>query len=133
MLRTAAGVAAGLLAWAVVATLGNLVLRGVLPGYTEVEKAMNFTLGMLLGRLLLGAVSSFYAGFVTAWIAKQRTPARMLAGILLVVFVPVHYSLWDKFPVWYHGAFLLSLVVAPILGAMCYSRRPHSSANDLPA
>jgi hypothetical protein len=133
MLRTAWGVAAGLLAWAVVANIGNLVLRAVLPGYTEVEKAMNFTLVMMLSRLLLGAVSSVCAGFATAWIAKRRTAARILAGILLVVFLPVHYSLWDKFPIWYHGIFLLSLVVMPILGAMCYSRSTRSSASDLPA
>jgi hypothetical protein len=132
MLRTAGGVVAGLLAWAVVANIGNLVLRAVLPGYTEVEKALNFTLVMLIGRLLLGAVSSACAGFVAAWIARRRTVARIVAGILFVVFVPVHYSLWDKFPAWYHVVFLLSLLLLPILGAMIYSGRNHMSASELP-
>jgi hypothetical protein len=117
----------------VVATLGNFVLRAALQGYTEVEAAMNFTLAMLLGRLVLGAVSSFCAGFVTAWIAKRRAAARILAGILFIVFLPVHYSLWDKFPIWFHAVFLLSLLVVPILGAMCYSLETRTSASDLRA
>lgn len=131
MLRSIAGIIAGLLSWIVIATLGNLILRAVVPGYTEVEAAMSFTLAMMIGRLLLGAVSSFVAGFMTAWIARTRTAARVLAGILLVVFLPIHYSLWDRFPVWYHAAFLLSLAVLPILGAMCHSRGVRTKANDL--
>ena len=48
--------------------------------------------------------------------------ARLLAGILLVLFVPLHYSLWDKFPVWYHALFLVSLLVLTLGGAMLYRR-----------
>lgn len=87
---------------------------------------MNFTLTMLLLRLLLGAVSSFGAGFVAAWIAQRNVAVRILAGVLLVLFLPVHYTLWDKFPAWYHVTFLLSLVLATLLGAMCHSRYVHS-------
>jgi hypothetical protein len=132
MLRMAAGVVAGLLVWAVVATLGNLVLRAALPGYSQVEAAMNFTLVMMLSRLVLGVVSSFCAGFATAWIAKRRSAAAIVAGIMLVVFLPVHYRLWDTFPAWYHGVFLLSLLIAPVVGAMCYLRWNGSSADELP-
>jgi hypothetical protein len=131
MLRSIAGIIAGLLAWAVIATLGDLVVRAVLPGYTEVEATMNFTLAMLIGRLLLGAVSSLGAGFVTAWIARTRNAARMLAAILLVIFLPIHYSLWETFPLWYHVVFLFSLAALPLLGAMCYARGLRSSASGL--
>jgi hypothetical protein len=40
----------------------------------------------------------------------------MTGAILLVAFVPVHLGLWDKFPVWYHLTFLLSLVPLIYLG-----------------
>jgi hypothetical protein len=122
-LRVAVGVAAGLLAWIVVATVGNLVLRAALKGYAEVEASMSFTLAMQLSRLVLGAVCSLAAGLVTAWVTKGGgAGAKVLAGVLLVVFLPIHYTLWDKFPPWYHIVFLASLVVMTILGAMGYSR-----------
>lgn len=121
MLRAIAGIAGGLLAWVVVATVGNRVLRAAWPGYAAVEVAMKFTLAMLLLRLLLGALSSLCAGFFAAWIAKgNRVAVTVLAGLLLVAFIPVHYTLWERFPVWYHLTFLLSLVVATVLGAVSY-------------
>ncbi len=89
--------------------------------YAAVEVAMKFTLAMLLLRLLLGALSSLCAGFFAAWIAKgNRVAVTVLAGLLLIAFIPVHYTLWERFPVWYHLTFLLSLVVATVLGAVSY-------------
>jgi uncharacterized membrane protein YoaK (UPF0700 family) len=117
-MRSLAGIAAGLVAWTVVATLGNLLVRVALPGYADVEAAMNFTLAMLIARLLVGIVSSIVAGSVAARIATARHRNVLILSILLLaLFVPVHYSLWTRFPTWYHAAFLLSLVFAPALGA----------------
>ena len=122
MLRAVAGVAGGLFTWVVVATVGNLLLRVVWPSYAEVEVVMNFTPAMLVMRLLLGALSSLGAGFLAAWITKGgRGAVNVLACLLLVVFIPVHYKLWERFPVWYHLVFLVTLVAATIFGAMCYS------------
>ena len=122
MLRAVAGVAGGLFTWVVVATVGNLLLRIVWPSYAEVEVAMNFTPAMLVMRLLLGALSSLCAGFLAARITKRsRGPVHILACLLVVAFIPVHYELWERFPVWYHLVFLVSLVAATIFGAMCYS------------
>lgn len=133
MLRAVVGIVGGLVAWVVVASVGNRLMRAAWPSYAQVEVAMNFTLGMLLARLLLGAVSSMCAGFFAAWIARRNgTAVKVLAGLLLVAFLPVHYNLWKRFPVWYHLIFLLSLVAVTILGAACYSnyvgpRREHSA------
>jgi hypothetical protein len=110
--------------WVVVATVGNLLLRAAWPGYAEVEAAMSFTVAMQLLRLLLGAVSSMCAGFFAAWTTRRNgVSVKVLAALLLVAFVPVHYALWERFPVWYHLIFLLSLVVVTMLGAMIYSIR----------
>ena len=118
MMKSIAAVAAGLVAWFVIATLGNFVLRATFPDYASVEVAMDFTRSMQIARLALGVVSSFGAGFVAAWIAaRSRRDVAFLTVLLLVLFVPVHYSLWQRFPVWYHAAFLLSLVVFPAMGA----------------
>ena len=118
MRRTVAGIVAGLIVWLVVATIVNLLFRAFWPGYTEVELAMKFTLAMLIGRLLLGALSSLCAGFAAAWIAKGNGSASILLGVLLtILFIPIHYHLWGNFPLAYHLAFLLSLMPVTLLGA----------------
>lgn len=123
MVRNIAGVAGGLVVWMLVATLGNLALRLAWPSYAEVEKEMTFTLAMLVARLILGAVSSLCAGAAVAWITKRDARVvAIFAAVLFALFVPVHYSLWDKFPLWYHIVFLASLVVMPPLGAALYRR-----------
>lgn len=126
MIRAIIGVLSGLFAWVLIATVGNLALRVALPGYAEVEKAMTFSLTMLMARLLLGAVSSLGAGLTVAWITKRSGfSVKVVAGILFLVFLPLHYTLWDKFPIWYHIVFLASLVVMTLLGAMFVSSRAH--------
>ena len=123
MARVIVGVTCGFVAWFVAATLGNLVLRMTLEGYTDVEKTMTFTTGMMVARLVLGAVSSFCAGVAVAWITR-RNPRAVAAVIvlLLVLFVPVHVGLWRSFPAWYHLVFLGMLALMTLAGAAAYPR-----------
>ena len=117
MMRAIGAIASGVAIWVLVATLGNLLIRMAWPAYAAVEKAMTFTLGMLVARLALGAVSSFCAGFATAQISRRSSfAAWTLVVILLAIFVPLHYSLWQRFPVWYHVVFIASLVPFTLLG-----------------
>ena len=118
-MKTVAAVIVGLVTWILVATIVNFLLRAWWPHYHEAETAFNFTLGMKLVRLALGALASVCSGFVAAWIANGRRPAAIALGILLLVlFIPNHYLLWEKFPVWYHLTFLASLFPLTLLGAM---------------
>ena len=118
-MKTVAAVIVGLVTWILVATLVNFPLRAWWPHYHEAETAFNFTLGMKLVRLALGALASVCSGFVAAWIANGRRTAAIALGIvLLVLFIPNHYLLWEKFPVWYHLTFLVSLFPLTLLGAM---------------
>ena len=122
-MRGAAGVVAGLVAWIAIASVCNFALRISWPAYAAVEKAMTFTLGMLVARLLFGALASMGAGVAVAWIAKRnRIASASLVVLLLAMFIPAHYMLWDKFPAWYHLVFLASLVLCPLLGTMLVSR-----------
>src|SRR5215813_9810325 len=123
ILRTVGAVIAALVAWFFVATVLNLALRAWWPHYHEAETAFNFTLAMKLARLVLGALSSLGAGFVAAWIGRGRMGAATLTGIVLLgLFIPGHYMLWSKFPVWYHLTFLVSLLPLTLLGAALYRR-----------
>ena len=110
--------------WILIATIGNLAMRAMWPGYAEVEAAMRFTLEMMMCRLLVGAISSVGAGWLTARITDQNGRAiSALVGISILVFVPVHYALWEKFPLWYHVVFFASLAVMTVLGAKVNGRK----------
>jgi hypothetical protein len=118
ILKTVGAVIAALVTWFLVATVLNLALRAWWPHYHEAETAFNFTIAMKLARLVLGAISTLSAGFVAAWIGKSRMGSAALTGIaLLCLFIPGHYRIWDKFPVWYHLTFLVSLLPLTLLGA----------------
>jgi hypothetical protein len=118
-MRTIAAVAAGFAVLIVVASVGNLLLRLSWPAYAAVEKSMNFSLGMLVARLVLGAVSSLCAGFAVAWLSRRKAfAAWALVVLLLATFIPIHYTVWHRFPAWYHIVFIASLVVFTLLGAM---------------
>jgi hypothetical protein len=85
---------------------------------------MAFTLPMQLARLTVGVACSVGGGWLAAPVAKgDSRPAWWLGGLLLIMFIPIHYSLWSRFPAWYHLTFLLTL--APIVG---YSGRLASPA-----
>jgi len=118
IVQTVGAVIAALFTWFFVATVLNLALRAWWLHYHEAETAFNFTFAMKLARLVLGATSSLGAGFIAAWIGRGRMKAATLTGIVLLgLFIPNHYLLWDKFPVWYHLTFLVSLLPLTLLGA----------------
>jgi len=126
-MRQVASVFVGIVAWFCVATVVNFTLRMFWPDYAAVEKSMAFTLGMQVARLLLGAFASVCAGFAAAVVARgSATPVRALAVLLLLLFIPVHYALWDKFPIWYHVVFLASLIPVTLLGAACKAKSASS-------
>src|SRR5437764_8232603 len=115
MWRAIAGVIAGLIAWLVVVTMLNFGLRAAIPGYHAAEATLQFTSAMRIGRLSEAALTSLAAGAVAGLIAPARKWMPWLVGaIILAMFLPAHITLWSKFPVWYHLAFLLPLV--PLVG-----------------
>ncbi len=122
MLRLIGGIVAGVVVWAVVVTVLNFGLRYGMPGYAGVEKAMLFTVQMMAARLSISAVSSLASGYAAAAIGRRQMSAIVTGVILLLLFIPVHYSLWHRFPIWYHLTFLTSLLVLSIVGG--WFRRP---------
>jgi len=117
MTRNILGVVAGLVAWLLVAAILGFIMRNSWPAYAAVAETMGFTLPMMLARLSIGALATLAAGLVTALITRSAV-ARLIPGVLLLVaFIPQHVMLWDKFPLWYHLTFLLSLVPLTYLGS----------------
>src|SRR5262245_7805713 len=111
MARKILGVVAELAVWMIVVTVAGAIMRVSWPAYASVADSMTFTLPMLFARLSIGVVATLATGLAAAVIAPQSTIARLMPGVVLLVgFIPVHIMLWDKFPIWYHLTFLLSLV-----------------------
>jgi hypothetical protein len=124
MVRRILAVLAGLAVWVLVITIAGLIIRATWPAYVAVANAMTFTLPMKLTRLSIGALATVAAGVAAALVARQwPTREALTTGVvLLVLFIPQHIMLWDKFPVWYHLTFLLSLVPLAYVGGR--SQRP---------
>lgn len=118
MWKTVLAFVVGALSWIVCATVINWLLRAALAGYAAAEPAMHFTLTMMIARLLLGAAATLAGGFAMGWMVPGRRLAPLaLGGLLLLVFIPGHAMLWDKFPLWYHLVFLSLLLPLTWLGA----------------
>jgi hypothetical protein len=126
MAKNIFGVVAGLAVWLIVATVAGLIIRVSWPAYASVATAMTFTLPMMIARLSIGALATIAMGMVTAAIAQSVIVRLMPAVLMLVMFIPEHVMLWEKFPVWYHLAFLLSLVPLTYVGGR-FGGRPNSS------
>jgi hypothetical protein len=124
MARKALGVVVGLVVWIAVVTVAGLFMRAAWPAYASVADAMTFTLPMMFARLSIGAVATVAAGWVAAIITRRSTLATLLPGVVLLAgFIPQHITLWDKFPVWYHLTFLLSLIPLAFLGGKLVAMR----------
>jgi hypothetical protein len=102
----ALGAFPGLAAWAVIGSLGLLVLRSTWPAYAAAEPVKAYTLAMLCARLGVACIACLAAAPAGAW----------AAGTLLVVLsLPVHlFEVWRDYPAWYHVVYLSLLV--PITG-----------------
>jgi len=123
MTRNILGVVAGLVAWLLLAAILGVVMRNSWPAYAAVAETMSFTLPMMFARLSIGALATVAAGFVTALITRSAV-AKLIPGVLLLIaFIPQHVMLWDKFPIWYHLTFLLSLVPLTYLGSRLAPQR----------
>ena len=130
MVRTVLSVVAGFIAWWIVVSIIDVPMRYLWPDYAANFKAMTFTLPMMLARLTESTVALVVATIVTARIAPLSRYAPLALGIvMLLFFIPVHYWLWSKFPVWYHAYFLTSLIVIPAIVASVMGSKPSVAAS----
>src|SRR5438477_7875625 len=124
MIRNIGAILAGLAAWVVIATILDRLMRLAWPEYAAAVPVMVFTLPMMFARLTEGAITTIAAGFINRLVARAPLwPAAVQGLIVLLLFLPAHYKLWDNFPVWYHFTFLGSLIPLTLLGAALGAQR----------
>ena len=116
MVRLFTAVIGGILVWVLIATVLNLAMRNLWPAYALVEKTYAWSLGMQLGRLTVGALSSLAAGYAAAKIAAGSRAPLITGIVLLLLLLPIHIIEFDKMPLWYHAAFLLTLIPLVVWG-----------------
>jgi hypothetical protein len=119
MIRSIGAFIAGLVAWVIVGTILDRCMRLLWPDYAAALPMMVFTLPMMFARLTEGAITTLAAGFINRLIARTPLwPAAAQGLVIFLLFLPVHYNLWHKFPVWYHLTFLGYLIPLTVLGAV---------------
>lgn len=110
-IRFVAGLGLGWAAFSAILTLGFFLLRGIWPAYIVAEPEKAFTLGMLFVRLGIYAAATAGAAGVATLVAGDRRAAWIAGGLILAMSLPAHlYYVWDDYPVWYHFAYLVSIV-----------------------
>lgn len=115
-MRRLGAIVAGLIGWIVVATVFGRLLRAMSPAYVAAEPSFAFTLPMLASRLAIGAAATLAGGAIIQRIANDRRAVLIGGIVLLALFVPQHVMLCDKFFLWYHALFLISLVPLTLAG-----------------
>jgi hypothetical protein len=114
MVRTVLGVVAGIISWLVIVTVIDMTMRHFWADYAAVFTAMTFTLPMMLARLAESTVALVIASWIVVRIAPASRAAPWAFAILMFVpFAYFHFTIWEKFPVWYHLYFLASLLAIP--------------------
>jgi hypothetical protein len=118
MWRLSGGIVAGIVVWWAIGAAGFGLLRVAWPEYAAGEPTFDFSLAMMLSRLAVGVACGIGGGIATALVVGRPSWAPWIVGaIQIAIFVPIHVSLWEMFPVWYHLFFLLTLAPLIALGA----------------
>ena len=118
MVRGIGAMVAGAAAWEAVVMLATFAGRLFWPAYAAVEMRRGFTFDMLISRLAIGAVATLVFGAVVAAIARgEKRTISVILALWLTYSVVDHYTVWDKFPVWYPLTYLGYIVPLVLLGA----------------
>ena len=131
MFRKIGAFMAAVTIWIVVATVGHRIMLGLWPDYVAALPTLAFSLPMMICRLLLSAMATLAAGAIAKTIDHGRWMPWAIGVFLLLFFIPQHYNIWHKLPVWYHLTFLGSLLPLTLLGGRIASVRfavsPHQT------
>ncbi len=124
MAKRVFSVLASLVLWFAVVAAAAVPFRAFWPAYVAASPDFAFTLAMKIARLSVGALATLVAGAAAAYIARSTRMALVTGALLLLIFIPEHVSLWDKFPIWYHLTFLASLVPLAFAGGWMIPDHP---------
>ena len=114
--------------YGVICLPGNALLMMAFPAIGEGTAAPTVLYLVLALTVSLGYAA--FAGFCSAWTAADggRQLGLWAGAVLLAVGVAVQASFWNALPVWYHIAFLATIIPLTVLGASWYRPRQQAIA-----
>lgn len=119
MLKTIGAALAGLVLFALIEFLASRAALASWPDYAHAAPSRDYSITMLLVRLIAGALGILAASAFSTWVGGgDRRTAFWLGLILLLLSVVHHYFIWDQYPVWYHLAWFALIVPISMLGGI---------------
>ena len=113
VLRLAAGLALGWATSFVVLSGGFVLLRASWQDYALADPEKAYTLTMLFVRLFIFSSMIAATSVVATLVSGNKYIPWVTGGLIFAMSVPPHLYpgyVWDDYPVWYHIAFLLSII-----------------------
>ena len=111
------GAAMNFVAWVALGTLILIAVRIMWPEYAAAEPTRAYDLAMMVMRLSVSSIALIGAAYIAATTVRENRISPIAGALLmLALFVPYHINIWDKYPVWYHLTFLVSIPVLALLG-----------------
>jgi hypothetical protein len=124
MVRGIVGVIAGAILWMLGFFVLALILAQLWPDYAihgrqwTRENLFTFTPLMACCNLLFWMLAEIGAGLATAKIAKRREAVWVLAGLVAIYLIALHFILyWARFPWWYNLGVVVPAAPAIFFGA----------------
>jgi hypothetical protein len=119
------GIAAGLIAYAIVGKLGLYLLQISWADYDLHNTDKSYTTAMLLARQLVGVTASAAAGIGAAKTANDNGRSAWLAGAIIFCggsYIHFMTITWTHYPVWYHFTYVLLIIPVTVLSHFLYRR-----------
>jgi hypothetical protein len=135
MVRNVLGVLLGGILWMMGFFVLALLLAQIWPDYATHgrewtrQNVFTFTPLMACCNLLFWVIAEGGGGWLTAKIARHRGAVWVLAAVVAIYLVSVHFILfWTKFPWWYNLGVVLPAVPAILLGSKLATQPKMSAA-----
>lgn len=134
MVRCVFGVVAGAVLWMLGFFVLALALAQIWPDYAvhgrqwTRENLFTFTPLMACCNLVFWVIAETGSGWAAEKIARRREAVWVLAGLVAIYLVALHFVLyWSRFPWWYNLGVVIPAIPALLLGGrLANSRRAAS-------
>jgi hypothetical protein len=131
MVRDVLGVMAGAVLWMMGFFVLALLLAQLWPDYAihgrewTKQNVFTFTPLMACCNLVFWVLAEIGAGWVSAKIAQRRAAVWVLAILVGIYFVALHFAIyWSRFPWWYNLGVVVPAVPAVFLGSKLANPSP---------
>jgi hypothetical protein len=125
MMRNVLGVVSGAVVWMFGFFVLALLLAQLWPDYAihgrewTRQNLFTFTPAMSICNLLFWLLAEISAGWVASKIANRNKAVFVLAGVVAIYFIAIHFVFyWATFPWWYNLGVVIPAIPAVLTGGI---------------